>query len=202
MENQQYSRTKQKKTGPKKFYKRKNRNVQSSALTSEKDCQNIGTSCTLCTLCKDHNVEIYMPCAGMHAYCFSCIKKWLASKKDLSCPECRKSCNSIIKMPIPKDKLSNEFNKFLDSVKIIPHPLKHDDDCKCFQSYFDNTCIYPDWSLIHFIENKEQLELYHEIIENPKYKDKIDKLVKLIKWYIHNDDEKITHHSHHSHHSE
>jgi hypothetical protein len=153
--------------------------------------------CPVCPLCKDNNVEISMPCAGMHSYCFSCIKKWLVSKKELSCPECRKTCEDIIKIPNDKEKLSAEFQSFLESVKIIPNPLKHDEDCKCFQNYFENTCIYPNWSLIHFVENKEQLELYYESLENPKYKDKTDDLTKLIKWHIYDEEDKA--HRRHNH---
>ncbi len=161
---------------------------------NKKDIQNN----TICSLCKEHNTEISMPCAGMHSYCFGCIKKWLINKKDLTCPECRKTCENIIKLPITKNKLSSEFVEFLESIKIIPNPLKHEEDCKCFQTYFDNTCIYPNWAIIHFIENKEQLELYYETIKNPKYKDKTDELIKLIKWLtISEEDLKIPHEHNH-----
>jgi hypothetical protein len=156
-----------------------------------------------CPLCKENNAELAMPCAGMHSYCFSCIKKWLVNKKELTCPECRKICENVIKLPISKDKLSSEFLEFLESVKIIPNPLKHDEDCKCFQTYFENTCIYPNWTIIHFIENKEQLELYYETIESPKYKDKNEELIKIIKWFTISDEDEKPHRRHghgHSHH--
>jgi hypothetical protein len=178
-------------------HKRKKQNE--STPTEPKQDSNIQPQTpqlAICSLCKDRSIEISMSCTGMHSYCFSCIKQWLVSKKELSCPECRKVCESLIKVPSDKEKLSTEFLDFLESVKIIPNPLKHDDDCKCFHAYFDNTCIYPKWSLVHFVENKEQLELYNETIKNPKYKDKPDDLIKLIKWYI--DDDETLHRHHHS----
>lgn len=167
-----------------KYRKYKNRNkkqIQNENLTN------------VCSLCKDNPVEISMVCSGMHSYCFTCVKKWLITKKELSCPECRKICDNVIKIQNDKEKLSTEFLKFLESTKIIPNPLKHDEECKCFHTYFDNTCIYPNWSIIHFIENKEQLELYYESVENPKYKDNKDLLVKVIKWVIVEEDDKHTH---------
>lgn len=190
---QRQNRNQNQNQGRKQKYKK---NLPKDPIQTQNEDQNINN---LCPLCKDHTTEISMPCAGMHSYCFSCIKKWFVSKKELSCPECRKTCESVIKIPNDKNKFSVEFSKFLESVKIIPNPLRHDEDCKCFQNYFDNTCIYPNWSLVHFVENKEQLELYYESIENPKYKDKIDELTKLIKWSIYDEDEKHSHHRHHNH---
>jgi hypothetical protein len=179
---------------------RKNRNKHKK---NKNDNRNI-VSCNIlekdrikCILCNENNNEISMTCAGMHSYCFSCIRQWMISKKVLTCPECRKQCDDFIKIPILKDKHSKEFKEFLESAKIIPNPMKHDDDCKCFQTFFENTCIYPYWTLINFIENKNQLELYHENIKNEKYKDNIDALSKLIKWFvISEDDDKYTHHRH------
>ncbi len=141
------------------------------------------TKFTSCPICKEHNIEISMPCAGMHSYCFSCIKKWSENKKELTCPECRKVCENIIKLPILKNRLSSEFLEFLESVKIIPGPYNHNESCKCFQVYFENTCIYPDWTIAHFVENKEQLELYYEIIKSSKYKDNPDEVIRIIKWF-------------------
>jgi len=174
------------------------KNTQKTYYKSKKPRQKLETK-SICSLCKEHNTEISMPCAGMHSYCFSCIKTWLVNKKELTCPECRKKCESIIKLPFSKDKLSTEFIEFLESVKIIPNPLSHDEDCKCFQTYFDNTCVYPNWTIVHFIENKEQLELYYETIKTPKYKDNTENLIKLIKWFTvseEEDDDKPIHHQH------
>lgn len=153
-----------------------------------------------CSICRERNTEISMPCAGMHSYCFTCVKDWMVSnKKELTCPECRKVCDNIIKLPLSKEKISNEFTDFLESVKIIPNPLKHDEDCKCFQTYFDNTCVYPSWTLIHYVENKDQLELYYDTIKTTKFKDNSEGLSKLIKWNIVSDDE--DRHSHRRHHA-
>jgi len=150
-----------------------------------------------CSICRERSTEIAMPCAGMHSYCFTCVKEWMESKKELTCPECRKSCDNIIKLPFQK-KISNEFFDFLESVKIIPNPLRHDDNCKCFQTYFDNTCIYPSWTLSHYIENREQLELYYDTIETIKFKGNSEGLSKLIKWNIvfDDDDDRHNHHRH------
>lgn len=153
-----------------------------------------------CSVCREKNKEIAMPCAGMHSYCFECIKNWMVNnKKELTCPECRKTCDNIIKLPISKEKLSTEFNEFLESVQIIPNPLKHDEDCKCFQTFFDNTCVYPSWTLTHFVENKEQLELYYDTIKTTKFKDNPDTLSKLIKWHIVSDDDDRHSHRRHNH---
>lgn len=181
---------------PKNIKKNRYRNKKKEIQTQNNTQNNTSQ---ICCLCKDLNIEICMSCIGMHSYCFNCIKKWLANKKELSCPECRKICDNIIKLPIPKDKLSKEFTKFLESVKIIPNPLKHDEECDCFKTFFENTCIYPNWTIVNFIENEEPLELYYDIIENPKYKDKTDDLIKLIKWFTIDEEDHIHHRHIHTH---
>lgn len=122
-----------------------------------------------------------MTCSGMHSYCFSCIKLWVLNKRDLNCPECRKSCDDIIKFPIEKDKLTDDFKKFTESVKIIPAKLKHSENCDCYRKHFENTCMYPDWSIIHYIQNRKQLDYYYKNIgkyEDPK------QLIKSINWNL------------------
>jgi hypothetical protein len=142
----------------------------------------------MCPVCKERPAEISMTCAGMHTYCFECIKNWADSKKELSCPECRKVCPNLIVLPIEKEKQTEELKKFITSVKIIPNPRRHGKGCTCFENEFDNTAVYPDWTLQHFVDNKQQLELYH------KNKDEFSEsdLSKLIHWNMvslhHHDD--------------
>ena len=160
-----------------------------------------------CPICNENDVEISMPCAGMHSYCFSCIKSWTMSAKKMTCPSCRKTCEHIIKLPVSKEKITTEFSKFLESVKIIPNPKRHDEDCTCFQTYFDNTCIYPYWSMIHFIENKDKLDFYYEVIKCDKFRNDPTTPIKHIKWFViteddgDGDEDKSHNHTHEHNHS-
>jgi hypothetical protein len=147
-----------------------------------------------CSLCNERNVEITMPCAGMHSYCFQCIKKWTTEKNEITCPECRKSCDNFIKLPSGKEEISKELEEFLDSLKIIPSAYY----CDCHKNQFDNTCIYPDWTLIQYIDNIDQLILYYENINNPRYSNAMD-LITIIKWSIDPDHTSPQHEQGHEH---
>ena len=83
---------------------------------------------------------------------------------------CRKNCSNFIKLPMLKKEYSEDLEKFIDSVQIIPG-MKTD----------GNTCIYPNWTLYHYIENKEQLKLYYASL--PNYKDNVEKLIGIINWF-------------------
>jgi len=134
----------------------------------------------LCPVCKERSSEISMACAGMHTYCFECIKNWAESKKELSCPECRKVCSNFIVLPVEKDKQSEELKKFIESVKIIPNPNDHGEGCTCFDDEFNNTSVYSDWTMQHYVDNKKQLELYYKTKESFSEKD----LSYLIHWKL------------------
>ena len=139
-----------------KYYGKKNKKLRDPKPDTKHDMK---SDCSekdriKCTLCNENYTEISMPCAGMHSYCFNCVNKWMVSKKELTCPECRKECENFIKLPIPKEKISKEFNEFLESVKIIPNPLRTTMIVNVFKHFLTILCIYPTWTLIHFREQK------------------------------------------------
>ena len=135
----------------------------------------------LCILCKENKLELSMSCSAMHSYCFVCIKKWTNSllsneNEELTCPECRKVTLVFIKRQYNKENISTDFENFLKAVDIIPI---YSETEKC-NSIFNNTCIYPSWSLINFIKNEKQLKLYYSNVSD--YPDESE-LNDLIKWH-------------------
>lgn len=146
-----------------------------------------------CILCNDNKVEISMQCEKMHDFCFSCIEKWTKEKECMICPLCNKKCKLFIKMPKSNKNISKNFQNFLNSLDIIPNALKHDEKCSCFNNYFTNTCVYPEWSLVNYIENKKQLYTYYKNME--KYKEDPKNPMEVIKWFnvLKNVKKKINH---------
>jgi hypothetical protein len=148
-----------------------------------------------CTICNERDSEVSMTCAIMHSYCFECVKKWTESSKEISCPNCRKVCSSIVLLPIDREKRSKELQNFIDSVKIIPNPRRHGHDCTCFEKDFDNTAIYPDWTIQHYVDNQNQLELYTSNKEKYGHKE----LSQLINWNVVSFKHRNSHHMHNPH---
>lgn len=139
--------------------------------------------CNVCSICGIRRFEVAMSCAGMHAYCFNCIKEWYISKRELSCPDCRKVCDSLIILPVDKTAISEELINFVNSIKIIKRGHTCSDmECYCDTKQFENTCIYPCWALTQYINNKEQLEFYYKAIKLPEYSVSDNKLQNLINW--------------------
>jgi hypothetical protein len=119
----------------------------------------------ICSICQsESNDEVIMTCGGMHSYCFKCIFSWIEKKKNLICPNCRKTCSHLI---IPKVR-NEDIKSFIEDIRLLRDPRRHDSNCYCYQDQFDNTCLYPKWIIAAYMENKVQLKIYKVLIKEFK----------------------------------
>ena len=146
---------------------------EDSSLASE-TCEDKNKNTTpdrYCSICQNQISEsVIMSCAGMHSYCFDCIVRWIESKGELSCPECRKYCTSLIIPQLGNVKDSQKegykLKDFLEATKVLPNPKAHSRDCTCFDDEMENTCVYPSWVIESYLMNQDQLDCYQVLIGN------------------------------------
>lgn len=123
-------------------------------------------STKICSICQsESNDEVIMTCGGMHSYCFKCIFSWIEKKKNLICPNCRKTCSHLI---IPKVR-NDDIKSFIEDIRLLRDPRRHhDSNCYCYLDQLENTCLYSKWIVAAYIENKVQLKIYKVLVKEFK----------------------------------
>lgn len=130
----------------------------------------------MCSICLQSVVDgISMTCQARHSYCCKCIMSYFekAESPVKFCPYCKSSSNYLLMSQDPKyfgEYSTGYIIKSLDPLSKIDPSIQ------------TNTCLISFNTIMLIINNKEQLELYFKNIDDEKYKEKPDALIKLIKW--------------------
>lgn len=127
----------------------------------------------ICAICQSEVVDkVSMTCSSMHKFCFKCILKYIEKNNKLTnCPYCRGSSKYIL---IEKNDTNSDSFYDTNYLKKSLNVLS-----KVFKDIETNSCIVSDMSLVHYIRNQKQLNLFFKALQ---FYEKEEHLIQLIKW--------------------
>ena len=132
------------------------------------------SDCQICPIChEDFKDEIYACCDYLHAYCFKCILNYVKTNNKLTpCVLCRDSCCLYIHVPenrqiIKKTESSSTSSTETEDIETLKYFLKSLHLIRKINgTKYKYSSLITENELKCFIKNKDNITLYHKIIES------------------------------------
>lgn len=143
--------------------------VEICAETHIETCTNESDECVVCY----DSYEVLMTCKARHKLCFKCVVNIVETNNKIGfCPTCRGGNKYIIVDKINKNK--NDFYSISYYNKCHPFIINM---CR---NIVDNSCLISEEELLHYIKNKQQLEVAVKLLNDFP----VEKIINIIQWKI------------------